>query len=343
MIDGRWRGYTGVGRVTDLFLRGLRDLGGSYDWRVWTRIDDEASVGLPTVPTGHAPTSFMGQRDLRSVPAADAHLWLHAVRPLTTKAWAVLVHDLIPVTRYPQPHRMLWNQYFRRSVAAAGRVLVYSAATKDRIESLLGIPPDRIHRFDLTIDRGLADRARARRKALAADGDAIDGHVLYVGQFKAHKNLDRLMMAFARSAASTDGRPLVLVGGRAEECSAVRQSAVEHGVRTVRVVERCSDDELTDLYAGAAALVQPSLEEGFGLTVLEALVAGVPVACSSIPTHREASRGEASFFDPKDIDSMAAAIDAAVVAPRPAAPSVPTLAEFAADLLRAADLPLKLS
>lgn len=342
LVDGRWRGYTGVGRVTDLFVRGLAELAESerlWGWRVWTRTDDQARFGrMATVPTGHRPTALFGQRDLLAVPQADETVWLHAVRPLIHRASAVLVHDVIPVTRYPRPQREVWRLYFKRSLATADRVLCYSDATQERVESLFRIPATRIGRFDLTIDTGLADRVRAKRARPDVATAPDRRHLLYVGQFKKHKNLDRAVKAFARSRTAASGRPFVLVGGRLDECDAIRRVAIEAGAKDVRVRARCSDAELVDLYASAGALIQPSLEEGYGLTVLEALVAGIPVACSAIPTHVDASRGEASFFDAEDLDAIAAAIDAAVAAPSPKRPSVPTLPEFAADLLRAAEL-----
>lgn len=335
LIDARWRGYTGIGRVTELVLRGLPSNGSDRRWLVWTRKDDDVT-GLPgqrLVRTGHAPTNWLAQRDRRAIPAANAYLWLHAVRPLAARGGAVLVHDVIPATRYPAPARQLWRAFLRRSVAWADRVLVYSMATQDKVEDVLGVPSQRIERVTMTIDTRLTDRVRQQRHPDAPSS----GHLLYVGQLKAHKNVHRAIEAFALSRAGRAGREFVLVGGLAEEQRPLREYACKLGVRA-RFVVRCPEDELVSLYAGSAAVIQPSLEEGFGLTVLEALVAGIPVACSEIAAHKEAARGLATMFDPMDPSAIADAIDVTISASVPRPPSVPTPAEFAGELLHKAGL-----
>jgi glycosyltransferase involved in cell wall biosynthesis len=74
---------------------------------------------------------------------------------------------------------------------------------------------------------------------------------------------------------------------------------------------RCSDDELIDHYASATALIQPSFDEGFGLTVVEALAGHVPVCCSAGGALEEAAAGCAELFDPNSVASIAGAIDRA--------------------------------
>jgi glycosyltransferase involved in cell wall biosynthesis len=77
----------------------------------------------------------------------------------------------------------------------------------------------------------------------------------------------------------------------------------------VKVLSRLSDLDLDRLYASATMVIQPSLEEGFGLPVLEALAGGVPVCCSDVDALREAAQGRARLFDPLSVSSITDAID----------------------------------
>lgn len=162
--------------------------------------------------------------------------------------------------------------------------------------------------------------------------------LLYVGQVKPHKNLERSILGFARSRFASTGGSFTLVGGLPDGVERLRAFGREHGIANVTVLPRCSEEELVAAYARAAAVIQPSLEEGFGLPILEARAAGIPVCCSDIPAHREASEGDATFFDPRSVSSIAAAIDSAVVSAPPRPPRLATEREFAVSLLAALDL-----
>ncbi len=124
------------------------------------------------------------------------------------------------------------------------------------------------------------------------------------------------------------GGELVLAGvdGDAQVELARRASAAAANVHLPGIVAQA---ELERLMARAAVLVQPSLEEGFGLPVVEALQAGIPVAVSRRGPLVELSGGAAPSFDPLDVSEMAAAIDAAAAAPAPPTPAQPTPVEFA--------------
>ena len=101
-----------------------------------------------------------------------------------------------------------------------------------------------------------------------------------MGRFAPHKNLPRLLAAWERSEFRAGGGRLVLVGGERHEVTALSASLTPGQRASVEVRGRCDDDALGVLLAGATLLVQPSLEEGFGLPVAEALAAGVPVCVS---------------------------------------------------------------
>jgi alpha-1,3-rhamnosyl/mannosyltransferase len=125
----------------------------------------------------------------------------------------------------------------------------------------------------------------------------------------------RLLEAFARyRRQSAEDIALVLAGYSAGRPTAdLRPVADRLGVTgAVRGLGAVSDGDLADLYACAALFVLPSLREGFGLPVLEAMASGTPVACSYDPALRELAGDAAVYFDPFDVAAMASAIAAAL-------------------------------
>jgi alpha-1,3-rhamnosyl/mannosyltransferase len=144
---------------------------------------------------------------------------------------------------------------------------------------------------------------------------------------------------------------LTIAGGTAEHAARLRSQLAAEGRRDVVVTGPVPQEELDHLYAGSLALVQPSLEEGFGLPVWEAAMAGLPVCVSDGGSLPEVTGALAAPFPATSVDAMAAAIDVTVERARAAGPgaadelvalaraSRPSIAEFAATL-RAAVEPL---
>ncbi len=128
-------------------------------------------------------------------------------------------------------------------------------------------------------------------------------YLLAVGTLKAHKNYPRLIEAFA--ALPGDGLDLI-IAGRDDGLS----RELEHRAEALGVGDRVtlrglvSDDELARLYRGATLFVAPSLYEGFGMPVLEAMAHGAAVACSNLPVFREIGGEAAAYFDPGDKSSI---------------------------------------
>lgn len=136
-------------------------------------------------------------------------------------------------------------------------------------------------------------------------------YLLYVGTDRPHKNLVRLVDGFSRyRRAAADDIMLVVAGPRHERFSDGPTRAVaEHGVAdAVRFLGRVADDDLPALYAGAELFVSPSLEEGFGFPVLEAMACGSAVACSTAPALAELAGDAAVLFPARDAGAIATAI-----------------------------------
>jgi glycosyltransferase involved in cell wall biosynthesis len=136
-------------------------------------------------------------------------------------------------------------------------------------------------------------------------------YLLYPANFWKHKNHERLLAAFARvgDEPALQGMKLVLTGAPGEREQAVRGQAHELSLgERVTFAGFVSDAELAALLCDARAVVFPSLYEGFGLPVLEAMAASVPVACSGTTALADIARDAALFFDPQDVDAIARAM-----------------------------------
>ena len=224
----------------------------------------------------------------------------------------VTIHDLA-YRLAPEAHLGVLGLGMRVLVPLAGRrshrIIVDATSTRDDVEALLGITPSRIDVVPLGLGAGLrADpmpEAELRAK-LALNGRPI---ALSVSAKRPHKNLGRLIGAIA--LIPVERRPvLVLPGYSTRHEDQLRRRAAELGVTgDIRFLAWVDQAELEGLYAAAACFVFPSLLEGFGLPVLEAMARGVPVSCSSRGALGEVAGDAALVFDPESEAAIAATIE----------------------------------
>lgn len=133
--------------------------------------------------------------------------------------------------------------------------------------------------------------------------------MLSVSAHRPHKNLSRLLRAFAGVRAQPPP-VLVLPGYSTSFEDELEREVAELGIgNRVRLLGWVSDADLEGLYQAAECFVFPSLAEGFGLPVLEAMERGVPVACSNVSAMPEVAGGAARYFDPLDVEDIRTAID----------------------------------
>jgi glycosyltransferase involved in cell wall biosynthesis len=243
--------------------------------------------------------------DLMHSLASTAPLW-GPFRRVST------VHDLI-YARFPDAHSGLRDRGMRLLVPAAvrrsERVLADSQSTRADLIELLGASPERI-------DVAPLGPAPINREAALSEVDTRTRFelgerqvVLSLSAKRPHKNLLALIGALALIAP--DRRPLVVLPGYPTWHEAeLRARAAELGVTgDVRLLDWVSPAELEGLWALARAFVFPSLYEGFGLPVLEAMARGVPVACSRASSLPEVAGEAALMFDPHDSRAIASAIE----------------------------------
>ncbi len=235
-------------------------------------------AGVDLLHTLASPTPLLW-RGLAAMTVHDATPWLHA--------------DAAGTRWYARP---LYPQAFTRAAA----IFTVSEAAKEDLVRAAGAPRDRI----FVTPNGVDPRFFELR---APEGPRAP-YLLAVGTFEPRKNLPVLLDAFRE--LRRDGRDLQLVvAGHQAFTQLLPLGDLAPHVRLAGVVP---DDELRTLYAGAACFVLPSLYEGFGLPLAEAMAAGVPAVASDIPALREVGGEAVRYADPLEPAAFADAIRAAL-------------------------------
>ncbi len=236
----------------------------------------------------------------------------------------VTVHDLSFV-RTPQKLPPLKRAYHtalsRASVARAARVIAVSRQTAADLETFWGVPAARISVVHNGVASRFAPQPPAVVAALRERNNLPARYVLYLGTLEPRKNLERLLRGYARwveeGSDDTADVALVLAGAKGWYYDEIFRTVMALGLAE-RVIFPgfVAAAELPAWYAGATAFVYPSLFEGFGLPVLEAMACGVPVICSRVPSLLEVAGDAAIAVAADDETGFGAALRLVVAQPR---------------------------
>ena len=321
-------------------LRKLHDYGiGTYVRNLVTglaRQDDDARYVLLSRPEDSAFVEGLGPRfeavidrsgnysarEQITVPLALRrarvdlfHAPHYVVPPLTGCPYVVTIHDCIHL-RFPQylPNRAAY--YYARGMMTmaarrAQRVLTVSEASKDDILHFLRVPADKVEVIYNALDERLASPPTAEDIGRVRDRFLLTApFILYTGNIKPHKNVDRLIEAFSilRRRGFEDVK-LLIIGDEISKYQNLRRLVHRFQLhQKVRFLGFVPDATLGALYRLASVFVFPSLYEGFGLPPLEAMAAGAPVITSNVSSLPEVVGDAALLIDPLDAGAIADAM-----------------------------------
>jgi glycosyltransferase involved in cell wall biosynthesis len=240
------------------------------------------------------------------------HATEHLLMPLRHTPGVLTVHDLI-FRRYPQHHKRL-NYWFLNAamplfVRRADHIIAISECTKRDLIELYGTPAEKISVVYEAAAPGFTPPTPEAIEAVRERYDLPERCLLTVGTIEPRKNLSRLARALARLRRDDPSLGLVIVGGKGWLYDDFFRTVEELGLSDALTLPGyVPDDDLPAMYGAATLMVVPSLYEGFGLPVLEAMACGAPVACSRAASLPEIGGEAAVYFEPSDLDEMTAVI-----------------------------------
>jgi glycosyltransferase involved in cell wall biosynthesis len=314
--------FTGIVTYTERILPGLIESLPEYDWVLFTKSENLVRfdyhrfphVEVRVTPWMRSPwlwklagvniEPWRRDLDLLFIPVSRAPLW---------KSCPVIayLHDL-GFLKYPDalPRGTVWRTRFaiKHAALTADAVLANSEFTKGEICAAYGLPPERVaitycgYSPD-KFNQGPADAADVER-VLTKNGIRAP-YVLYVGVIQGRKNLVRLIEAAERWRQTEPNLQLVLAGKRGWHCDEIYATAEQFPRDQVVLPGPVGPDDLRILYQTAECFVLPSIYEGFGIPIIEAMACGTPVILSRATVLPEVGGDAALYFDPESSQEIA--------------------------------------
>jgi glycosyltransferase involved in cell wall biosynthesis len=319
VIDARESG-TSTGRYIDKLVEHLHSL--QPDYRITLlakphRLDFYAGTAprFTAVVCPHKEFSFDEQIDLKRqieglkpdltfFPAVQQPVW-YSGRTVTT------IQDLTTVRfRNPAKNPLVFTikqqvyKWVNKRVAHKSAALITPTQfVKDDVVAYCKVDPKKI-----TVTPEAADALPTPAEPVSTLQDTAP-YIMYVGRPTPHKNLERLIQAFATLKPAHPDLKLVLVGKKDSNYERIESLVKQQGIANVIFTGFISDQQLRWLYEHCQAYIFPSLSEGFGLPGLEAMLHGAPVVSSNATCLPEVHGDAAQYFNPMDIQDMAANIE----------------------------------
>ncbi len=312
---------TGTETYARAVIRGLVD-DGAHDYRLYMRGAPAAEAdalraagaAVDDLGAGRLWTHVRLGRAVRRRAADVLFVPAHVLPVFCATPGVVTIHD-VGHRRFPEAHTFVQRAYLelaaRRHARIARAMIADSTSTAADLVAFFGAPPERGHVVHLGVDAGLApaapDAVHALRIRLGLPPAAEA--VVHVGTRQPRKNLARLIEALTQVVLVRPNAMLVLAGRRGwgnEDLAAVaRRAGIGDRVTIIDYVDRT---DLPALFGLARVVAVPSLHEGFGLPMLEAMACGAPVAAARASSLPEVGGDAVAWFDPHDVTDMATVI-----------------------------------
>ncbi len=320
-VEAKWlfRGPPSGRRVVRNLVSGLADV--AHDDELHLFLDERARDAPlpPNVDPAHCHYVWAGNNQLSNVFVVsrladrlglDSVVYQNFVPPRTVARHArvAFVHDAI-FEEHPAFFTWLERLYFkplRFLTATADRVCTVSSSERERLVKYGYAMAERVDVVPNAVDNALSTPEQPSSAHLRRYG-VHEPFVLYVGRVNARKNLATLVHAMKH--VTSDVR--LVIAGEADRTAANLPAVADSaGVRErVQFLGAIDDDTLRALYAAASVFCFPSLDEGFGLSPLEAMACGIPTIVSDRPALRETCGDAAVYIDPLSAPAIAQAID----------------------------------
>lgn len=322
---------TGSGQYTHRLLEALEDHAGIKSVLFLPRYADPARDGeIP--PFAHPVTTPLDRwhdnlakawyeqisypRACRERAVDVAHVPYFAPPLFSSTTTVVTIHDLIPLILPSYRGSGAVRLYMRLVSRAARRatlILTDSQASARDIEELLNVPQERLRVIPLAVDAAYRPLPPEDRKPVLQRLGVPSRYLLYLGGFDQRKNVDGLLRAYARARDDLDDVPLVIAGRLPAEDTPFnphpKRIMEELGISTrVHYTGWVLEADKPALYSGATAFFFPSLYEGFGLPVLEAIACGTPAIVGSGSSLEEVAGPGGIAVPPTDIKALSEAL-----------------------------------
>jgi glycosyltransferase involved in cell wall biosynthesis len=312
-IDVRKIHDFGIGTYIRSLVRELSRIDPNREYVVFQNTDEKMAWAENIIPVEDDSPKY-SLREHISLPIRmrryriDLFHSPHYVLPVARPCRAVVtIHDLIHLFYPPSPAAALYARVMMNAaIRSASRVLTVSNASREDLVRVLRVDPEKIVVVHNAVDARFVptDSGRAREEVARTIG-LEEEYVLCVSNCLPHKNLRRLIEAFARLRRSGFGGHLVLAGVDARRARELTRYVRVNRLGTcVHFPGFVSDSFLPALYGGARLFVFPSLYEGFGLPPLEAMACGIPVVVSDTPALTEVVGKAGLRVDPERVESI---------------------------------------
>ncbi len=221
----------------------------------------------------------------------------------------VTIHDLI-FLRYPEWYnridRMIYKRKTLYSCRNADRIIAISNQTRDDIIEFYKISPEKIDVVYQGCDpQFYKESAQSLKEEILKKYDISAGYLLYVGTIEKRKNLLNIVKALHSGKIS---RPLVVIGRQTSYAKVVKEYVDTHQLKNIRFLENVPGQDLASIYQMASLFIYPSVYEGFGIPILEALYSKIPVITTSGGCFREAGGEHSIYIDPENIEQISDSI-----------------------------------